>query len=114
MLFQSLTHEISQLEANLCSEFADPTRILILYALNAQPRNVTELTHDLGITQPTASRHLKVLRDHMLVHTNRQGSCITYELADRRLIEALDILRAVLRDTITVKANLIAEARVRA
>ncbi|MEW6402969.1 MAG: metalloregulator ArsR/SmtB family transcription factor [Chloroflexota bacterium] len=109
MLFQPLSHEVSELAANLCSAFTDPTRILILYTLHTQPRNVTALTHELGITQPTASRHLKVLRDHGLVRTNRQGSCITYELADSRLIEALDILRGVLRDTITVKANLVAD-----
>ena len=109
MISQTLSQEISQLEANLCSAFADPTRILILYALNEQARNVTELAHDLGITQPTTSRHLKVLRDHGLVHTSRQGASITYEIVDRRLIEALDILRGVLRDSIVVKANLIAE-----
>lgn len=114
MLFQTLTQEVSQLEANLCSAFADPTRILILYALNKQPRNVTELANELGITQPTASRHLKVLRDHGLVHTSRQGSSITYELIDHRLIEALDILRGVLRDTIALKANLVAEIEDRA
>jgi DNA-binding transcriptional ArsR family regulator len=109
MLTQNLKQEISQLEANLCSAFADPTRILILYALNEHPHNVTELTNELGTTQSTTSRHLKILRERGLVHTNRQGTTITYELADERLIEALDILRAVLRDTITAKADLVAE-----
>jgi ArsR family transcriptional regulator len=109
MLVQSLKHEVIQLEANLCSAFADPTRILILYLLNEGPRNVTEIASELGVAQPTASRHLKVLRDHALVRANRQGTCITYQLADQRLIEALDILRGVLRDTINDKASLIAE-----
>jgi DNA-binding transcriptional ArsR family regulator len=111
MLFQSLTQEVSQLEANLCSAFADPTRILILYALNEQPRNVTELVNELGANQSTVSRHLKVLRDHGLVQTARQGVCITYTLADTRLIKALDILRAVLHDNLTSKANLMVDER---
>lgn len=110
MLIQSLKHEVIQLEANLCSAFADPTRILILYVLNEAPRNVTELSNELGITQPTTSRHLKVLRDHGLVKANRQGTSVTYQIADQRLIEALDILRGVLRDSINDKANLIADA----
>jgi DNA-binding transcriptional ArsR family regulator len=109
MLNQTLRQEVSQLEANLCSAFADPTRILILYALSEGPRNVTELTHELGTTQSTTSRHLKILRDRGLVRTKRDGVNIIYDLADRRLIEALDILRGVLRDSIAVKANLIAE-----
>jgi ArsR family transcriptional regulator len=109
MLNQTLMQEVSQLEANLCSAFADPTRILILYALSEDPRNVTELTNELGTTQSTTSRHLKILRDRGLVRTTRDGVNIIYDLADRRLIEALDILRGVLRDSINVKANLIAE-----
>jgi DNA-binding transcriptional ArsR family regulator len=107
MFLQLPTQEVSELEANLCYAFVDPTRILILYALNNHPRNVTELTHQLGAPQPKVSRHLKVLRDLGLVHAKRQGVTITYELADGRLIEVLDILRGVLRDSITVKADVI-------
>ncbi len=111
-MFQSLTQEVSQLEANLCSAFSDPTRILILYALNEQPHNVTELVNELGANQSTISRHLKVLRDHGLVQTTRQGVSITYTLADTRLINALDILRAVLHDNLTSKANLMMDERI--
>jgi len=109
MISPTLAQEVSRLEADLCFAFADPTRILLLYALNENPRNVTELTIELSITQPTASRHLKILRDRGLVHTNRQGTTIQYELADLRLIQALDLLRAVMRDRIAYHANLIEE-----
>ena len=108
MVFQTPTQDVSQLEANLCYAFVDPTRILILYALNDQPYNVNELTHRLCATQTKISRHLKVLRDLGLVRTTRQGVSITYELADCHLIEALDILRGVLRDSIAVKTRMIA------
>ena len=108
MLFQTLTQNVSQLEANLCYAFVDPTRILILYALNERPHNVKELTRQLGTPQPKISRHLRVLRDLGLVRTTRQGVTITYELADCRPIEALDILRSVLRDSIAVKTKMIA------
>lgn len=107
MVTQSLTPEASQLEANLCNAFVDPTRILILYALNERPQNVTELTQQLGSRQPKISRHLKVLRDLGLVQTTRQGATITYELADTRLIDVLDILRGILRDHIAEKASMI-------
>lgn len=109
MISQTLAQEVSQLEADLCFALADPTRILILYALDEQPRNVTELTQELNITQPTASRHLKILRDRGLVRPNRQGVVIQYELMDKRLIQALDLLRSVLRDRIAYRANLMEE-----
>ena len=109
MSLQTLTHEISELEANLCYAFVDPILILILYALNEQPHNVTELTNQLGIPQPTTSRHLKVLRDHGLVRTTRHGVSIRYELTDCRLIEALNILRTILRDQISSRAHLVSK-----
>lgn len=106
MQISSLKLEVSQLQANMCSAFTDPTRILILYVLHEKPCNVTELANLIGIPQPTASRHLKVLRDHGLVQTSRSGVTITYSLIDDRLIQSLEILRTVLHDTITSKANL--------
>ena len=112
MLIPSTTYEAYQLEANLCYGFVDPTRILILYALNDHPHNVTELTQHLQINQPKVSRHLKILRDLGMVRTTRQGTTVTYELADCRLIKALDILRGVLRNNVTNKASLFAEREI--
>lgn len=109
MISPTLTQEVSQLEANLCFALADPTRILMLYALDEKPRNVTELTQELNIAQPTASRHLKILRERGLVSTERQGTTITYALADRRIVQALDLMRGVLRDRLARHANLMEE-----
>lgn len=109
MSISSLKLEISHLQADMCSAFTDPTRILILYVLYEKPCHVTELATRIGIPQPTASRHLKILRDHRLVQTSRSGVTITYSLVDDRLIQSLEILRTVLHDTITSKANLMLE-----
>ena len=109
MVTQTLAQEVSQLEADLCFALADLNRILILYTLAEESRNVTEITNDLNITQPTASRHLKILRERGLVSTERNGTTITYHLTDRRLIDALDILRSVLRDRLAHRASLMEE-----
>ena len=109
MVNQTLKQEIIQFEADFCAALSDPTRIFILYALNQHPLNVTELTNELGIPQPTTSRHLKVLRERGLVFTERQGTVITYHLADERIIQALDLLRATMRDRLTERANLVNE-----
>lgn len=110
MVNQTLKQEIIQLEADFCAALSDPTRIFILYALNDHSLNVTELTNELSIPQPTTSRHLKVLRERGLVYTERQGTVITYHLADTRIIQALDLLRAAMRDRMTQQASLIEEA----
>ena len=105
----NLAQEVSQLQADFCFALADPTRILILYTLDEAPRNVGEIGALLNLPQPTTSRHLKILRDRGLVHTARQGSTITYHLSDRRLIQALDLLRQVMRERLTQRASLVQE-----
>jgi DNA-binding transcriptional ArsR family regulator len=109
MVNQTLKQEISQLEADFCSALSDPNRILMLYALSEKSLNVTELTNELGLNQPTTSRHLKVLRERGLVQTVRTGTTVTYHLTDQRLIQALDLLRSVMRDRLTQRASLINE-----
>jgi ArsR family transcriptional regulator len=109
MVNPTLKEEVIQLEADFCAALSDPTRIFILYALNDSSLNVTELTNELGLPQPTISRHLKVLRERGLVFTERQGTVITYHLADQRVIQAMDLLRSAMRDRLTQKANLVNE-----
>ena len=107
MVTQALTQEITILHANICSALADPSRILILYALNEKPRNVSDLAQELGISQPTASRHLNLLRERGLVSAQREGQSIIHTLTDRRIIKALDLLRAVLADKLKSQAALV-------
>lgn len=109
MEISPLQQEVTQLHADICSALADPSRILILYALNEKNYTVNDLANTLGLPQPTVSRHLKVLRERNLVQAVRQGMNVEYRLADHRLIEALDLLRGVMRDRITHRASLVEE-----
>lgn len=105
----SLAKEVTELHADICSALADPKRILILYALAERRMTVGDLAAQVGISQPAASRHLKILRERGLVRSTRRGASIEYRIADYRLIEALDILRLVLRDRIQHRAQLMSE-----
>ena len=107
MVTPSLTQEITELHAGICSALADPRRILILYALYEKPSNVSELARDLGISQPTASRHLNLLRERGIVSAQREGQSVIYTLVDVRIIQALDLLRAVLASKIKSQAALV-------
>lgn len=98
--------EVTRLHADLCSALADAKRILILYALAERSQNVTDLANELEISQPTASRHLKILRERGLVKATRDGVNMKYGLTDYRLITALDQLRSVLKDQLEHQASL--------
>ena len=96
----NLKAEITQLHAQVCSGLSDPTRILILYKVAESPINVSDLATTLDIPQPTVSRHLKVLRERRMVTAQRDGKSVYYSLSDKRIIQALDLLRAFLASSL--------------
>jgi DNA-binding transcriptional ArsR family regulator len=104
---QVLKSEINELHAEICSALADPRRILMLYMLAEKSCNVSDLATAVDISQPSASRHLKIMRERGLVHPIRKGQCVEYTLSDMRLVEALNLLRSVLRSQLQDRADLI-------
>jgi len=107
MTTEKFREEIAHLHANICGGLADPIRILILYTLEKSTHNVGELAEILKIPQPTTSRHLKQLRERGLVTAKRDGLFVYYQIADIRIIKALDLLRKILSDGLTYRASLI-------
>lgn len=104
---KTLEAEITQLHAQICGGLADPNRIMILYTLAQGPRSVSELCTELELSQPLASRHLKILRDRGMAIAERRGALVIYSLGDRRLIDALDLLRAAMRDTLAKHVEMV-------
>lgn len=102
--------ELNLLHTNICQALGDPKRILILYALHDHPRHVTALAEDLGLPQPTVSRHLRVLRQRALVSSQRDGAAVIYRLTDERMIHVLDEMRLVMRDALTRQSELLSWA----
>jgi len=60
---------------------SDENRIRILKMLQHRVLCVCEISEALGITQPSVSRHLKILQDAGLVDGERNGQWIDYSLA---------------------------------
>ncbi|NKQ35978.1 MAG: winged helix-turn-helix transcriptional regulator [Chloroflexi bacterium] len=100
--------ELNLLHTQICQALGDPKRIQILYALNEQPLHVTALADALTTPQPTISRHLRVLRQRALVTSRREGATVVYELADYRIIEILNMMRHILRDSLARQSNILA------
>lgn len=71
---------------------ANPDRLMLLCQLTEGERRVGELEQLLGITQPTLSQQLTVLREQGLVQTRREGKSIYYSLADARVLAVLQSL----------------------
>ncbi len=59
---------------------ADPTRAGIVDALAQGPRTVNEIVELFSISQPSISRHLRVLREAGLVRVEARGRSREYQL----------------------------------
>ncbi|PQZ96490.1 transcriptional regulator [Arthrobacter sp. MYb227] len=65
---------------DIFSALADPTRRRLLQTLRAEACSVGFLVDSLGVSQPTVSKHLKVLREAGLVSMRADGQRRFYAL----------------------------------
>jgi DNA-binding transcriptional ArsR family regulator len=68
---------------------AEPTRRRILDQLLERPRTVGDLVATLKVSQPSVSKHLRVLRDAGLVEARKDAQRRVYELRPAALAEVL-------------------------
>jgi DNA-binding transcriptional ArsR family regulator len=68
---------------------AEPTRRRIVDELRAAERSVAELVQALAVSQPTVSKHLKVLRDSGLVSRRTAAQQRIYRI-EVKPFQALD------------------------
>ncbi len=71
--------------SDVFNAIAEPQRRKILVLLRAGERPVTELAEKLGMTQPGASKHLRVLREVGLVRDRKAGKQRLYGIDARGL-----------------------------
>jgi len=71
--------------SDVFNAIAEPQRREILVLLRGGERPVTELAQELGMTQPGASKHLRVLREVGLVRDRKAGKLRLYGLDARGL-----------------------------
>src|ERR1700746_2545622 len=71
--------------SDVFNAIAEPQRRAILLLLRAGERPVTDVAETLGMAQPGASKHLRVLREVGLVRDRRAGKQRLYRLDARGL-----------------------------
>lgn len=86
---------------------ADPVRLRIVSMLSASPDGSAcgcDLEGPLGLSQPTVSHHLKVLREAGVVEGEKRGRWVHYRLVPARLedLRAALSTKALLETTVSV------------
>ncbi len=94
----ALRDELYALHARFCQALGDPKRLLIISALREGELAVGQLARIVGAKQANVSQHLALMRHLGIVTTRRAENNVFYRLSDPRIVEAIDLLRAVQAD----------------
>jgi ArsR family transcriptional regulator len=90
-----MDRETAEQLARLLKAVADPARLQLLALLKSSPEGsacVCDLTGPLGLSQPTVSHHLKVLKEAGLVLREQRGTWAWFSVNAIRLQELADVL----------------------
>jgi ArsR family transcriptional regulator, arsenate/arsenite/antimonite-responsive transcriptional repressor len=85
-----LDRDTAEQLARLLKAVADPARLQLLALLKSSPNGsccVCDLTGPMGLSQPTVSHHLKVLRDAGIVNREQRGTWAWFSVDSARLAE---------------------------
>ncbi|MDH5671079.1 MAG: metalloregulator ArsR/SmtB family transcription factor [Myxococcales bacterium] len=81
--------------ARIGKAIAAPKRLELLDLLCQGPRTVEALAGQARVSVANASQHLRVLRQHGLVHSEKQGLYVEYRLASEQVAEFFAAVRAL-------------------
>lgn len=85
--------ELFSLNADLLKAMAHPRRLEIIHLLRDQELPVTDIHTMLDLPQANISQHLMLLREVGILTSRREGKQIYYQLSDKKIIRACDLLR---------------------
>ncbi len=84
--------DLAKCQAAVCSVFANPKRILILWTLVAQEKSVSEIASAVGTSLQCTSQHLRLMRERGILDSRREGQTIYYFVAENEVTENCRLL----------------------
>ncbi|HZT77898.1 MAG TPA: metalloregulator ArsR/SmtB family transcription factor [Vicinamibacterales bacterium] len=104
--------ELQTLKAEFFQALAHPIRIRLLEVLSsAGEQNVQALQQRLGIDQPIVSQQLARLRASGIVAARKEGTTVTYALADPMIADLLAVAKDILNRRLVGTQALLRELR---
>ncbi len=100
-----MTKDAYGLHAHLCSIFANPKRLEILDILRDNELTVTDILEKLKISKTNLSQHLSIMKDRGILRSRRVGQHIYYSIANKKVIQAYDLMRDVLKELMNEKIS---------
>lgn len=102
--YRKFAEEVSGL-SELFRVVSDETRTKIVFLLSNADLCTCDLAEILGLTLPTISHHLKLLRSFRLVTSRREGKSVLYSLGDHHVIDLIKIAKEHFDELVEVESD---------
>ena len=79
--------ESANRQAEICSVFGNPKRIMILWFLLEQEKSVGEIAEEIGASMQCTSQHLRLMKDKGILKSTRNGQMISYRVAENSVVK---------------------------
>jgi len=94
------------MHAELCRFLTHPVRLEIMDLLRDGEMRVSNILKKVNISQANLSQHLAHMRNKGVLNTRKEGTSVYYSIANKKILDAFDIMTEVLRDIVDRKASL--------
>ena len=85
---------------------SDPLRLRMLHLLFDGELTVSELTAEVGSSQPNVSKHLKLLLDAGIIGRSQQGNNVYYSIIDKTIFDLCETVCGSLEKRYRTKAEI--------
>ena len=93
--------KVLEFKSRLFKVVSDPNRLKILEILRNGDRCQCEIIPLIEQSQPTVSRHLKLLEESGLIHSSKDGTKIFYSIVDPHIFKMIDAIDENMIDLVT-------------
>jgi len=76
------TLESAEKQAEICSLFSNPKRILILWSLAHKPKSVGKIADEIDSTLQNTSQHLRLMKAKGILKATRDGQKMLYQVVN--------------------------------
>jgi ArsR family transcriptional regulator len=87
-----MKEDILKIQASAFNALAHPLRLKVLEKLRGGPCCVCKIIPYVGCEQPNVSHHLAILRRAGIVHSEKRGTEVWYDVVDRKIFDLIDIM----------------------
>jgi len=94
-----------EMHAGMCQALGNQHRLAMMYALKDGEMCVSDLAAALSISVHNVSQHLRILRQHLLVRSRKEGQTVYYSVTNPKLVQACALIREALLEVHTAEGQ---------